>query len=816
MGKKLICIHGHFYQPPRENPWFDTIEVQDSAYPYHDWNERVTAECYAPNSASRILGEKGRIINIVNNYSRISCNFGPTLLSWLEESEPEVYRALLEADRESARRFSGHGSALAQAYNHMILPLACRRDKVTQVKWGLADFKKRFGRDPEGMWLPETAVDVETLEALAEQGVRFTILAPHQAARVRKRGERSWQDVTGARIDPTRAYDTRLPSGRRLALFFYDGPISRAVAFEHLLSSGATFLQRLASGFSEARGWDQLMHIATDGETYGHHHRFGEMALAWVLDRIESERSFQLTNYGEYLEQHPATHEVEIIPNTSWSCAHGVERWRSDCGCNSGGHPGWTQAWRAPLRRSLDWLRDTLGVLYETKAQGLLTDPWQARDAYIEVVLDHSSAQLETFLTSHARRPLSQSERVYALKLLEMQRHAMLMYTSCGWFFDELSGIETVQVLQYAGRAVQLAHEISPEPLETRLLTLLVEAPSNVPERGHGAAIFQELVKPSMASLATVAAHYAIDSLFDRQGERVVPLSYRVGGRHYNINTRDARVAEAGRARLAVGHLVITSKLTTESADLCFGVLHLGDHNLSGGVRACHGEAEYRAMVSEVTAAFSRADLPAVLRLLDKHLELTYSLKSLLKDEQRRLLSIILDSTLAETAQVYKQLYENQAPLMRFLADLGAPLPQALQSTAEFVLNTELRKALGAQELDLARIHKLQHDAANFRVALDRPGLAFTLGHTLRRMTRQVAANPLEFKLFQALTAAVGLAVTLPFEVDLWAVQNVYFHLPSEALARAREASDRGEPEARDWVTCHQVLGELLRVLPAS
>ncbi|HLY98666.1 MAG TPA: glycoside hydrolase, partial [Candidatus Angelobacter sp.] len=227
---RYICIHAHFYQPPRENPWLEAVEGQESARPYHDWNERITAECYAPNTAARILDTQGRIRQIINNYSRISFNFGPTLLSWMAESERETYQRIVDSERDSQQRFSGHGSAIAQAYNHIILPLASQRDKETQVQWGIRDFVHRFGRAPEGMWLPETAVDTETLETLARHGIRFTILAPHQAARVRRMGGRAWKDLSGGRIDPSRAYLARLPSGNKISLFFYDGPISQAVA----------------------------------------------------------------------------------------------------------------------------------------------------------------------------------------------------------------------------------------------------------------------------------------------------------------------------------------------------------------------------------------------------------------------------------------------------------------------------------------------------------------------------------------------------------------------------------------------------------
>jgi len=377
--ERYLCIHGHFYQPPRENPWLEVIEQQDGARPYHDRNERITVECYAANTASRILDQHGLIERIVNNYAGISFDFGPTLLSWLESHAPEVYEALREADRESQRRFSGHGSALAQAYNHLILPLATARDKHTQVLWAIADFTYRFGRAPEGMWLPETAVDLETLAILAEHGIRFTILAPRQAQRVRDIQGKEWRDVTGERIDPTTAYAVRLPSGKSIAAFFYHGSIAQAVAFENLLRSGDSLAHRLHQIFSAEPPWPQLAHIATDGESYGHHHRFGEMALAYALQVIEGRNLARLTNYGEFLERYPPRHEVEVVENSSWSCAHGVERWRGDSGCSSGAHPEWRQTWRAPLRQALDWLRDTVAPLFEERAGRFLRDPWEAR-----------------------------------------------------------------------------------------------------------------------------------------------------------------------------------------------------------------------------------------------------------------------------------------------------------------------------------------------------------------------------------------------------------------------------------------------------
>lgn len=492
--ERYICIHGHFYQPPRENPWLGIVEQQESAAPYHDWNERITAECYAPNTASPILNGDQQVIQTVNNYTKISFNFGPTLLSWMERHRPDVYQAILAADQLSGERFSGHGSALAQVYNHMIMPLANSRDKETQAIWGIKDFQKRFARFPEGMWLPEAAVDLETLEILAALGIKFTILAPHQARRVKEMGHGEWRDVSGGRIDPTMAYLCCLPSGRSISLFFYNGLISQDVAFGDLLNNGELFAKKLLSGFSDQRNRPQIVHIATDGETYGHYRRFGDMALAYCLQSIDTADSVRLTNYGEYLENYPPSHMVEIVENSSWSCAHGVERWRDNCGCHTGTHPRWSQAWRRPLRKAMDWLRDQIDAIYDEEAATYLSDPRETRNNYIEVMLDPSSGRVEKFLETDAHRKLASKERERAVKLLEMEKNAMLIYTSCGWFFDDISGIETVQVMRYAAKAMELAEELVGIRLETEYVRMLKAAPSNL--HVNGAKTYELLVKP--------------------------------------------------------------------------------------------------------------------------------------------------------------------------------------------------------------------------------------------------------------------------------------------------------------------------------
>jgi alpha-amylase/alpha-mannosidase (GH57 family) len=804
--QRNLCIHGHFYQPPRENPWLEAVELQDSAYPYHDWNERITAECYASNAVSRILDGENRIQEIVNNYAKISFNFGPTLLRWLEEKAPDVHRAIQAADQESCRKFSGHGSAIAQAYNHMIMPLANRRDKQTQVLWGIRDFEYRFGRRPEGMWLPETAVDLETLQILAEHGIRFTILSPHQARRMRLLGARGWRDARGGRIDPSTVYRQRLRAGAAINLFFYDGPISRALAFENLLIRGEDFAERLLGAFSEKRTWPQLVHVATDGETYGHHRRFGDMALAYALRYIESKELAKLTNYGEYLEHNPPLHEVGILERTSWSCVHGIERWRSDCGCNSGGHPGWNQAWRAPLREALDFLRDALIPRYEKMAKLLLKDPWAARDDYIEIILNRSAENVDAFFRRHATHELSAEERVRALKLLELQRHAMLMYTSCGWFFDELSGLETVQVMQYAGRAVQLSQELSGDGLEEQFLEKLAQAKSNLPDPRDGRNIYEKFVRPARVDLSKVGAHYAVSSLFEDYADESETYCYRVRREDYKLLT-------AGQAKLALGRATITSNITTESATCSFGVLHLGDQNIRGGIRDFRSLGAYEELGQEVRAAFERGDLDEVGRIVEKNFESgAYTLKLLFRDEQRKILRSIVEARLAEVSADYRRIYEGNAPLMRFMTSLGIPLPKGLQVAAEFTLNDRLAQILAAETIDKSHFGAALEEAKIAGVTLDETRLEFTFRKQLDRLARGFQGVPRDPAVLEAFRSAADLLRSLPFEVNLWTPQNCYHAVLRSVYPQVLAEAGRGEEAAHAWVEQFRPLGEILRV----
>ncbi len=801
-SERYVCIHGHFYQPPRENAWLESVERQESAYPYHDWNERVTAECYLPNTSSRIMGKSGYIERIVNNYEKMSFDIGPTLFEWLEKEEPEVHEAIIEADRRSRERFSGHGSAMAQAYNHIIMPLANHRDRYSQVVWGIRDFEYRFGRKPEGMWLPETAVDSETLDIMAELGIKFTVLAPHQARRVRKIGGSGWKDVSGAAIDISQPYLVDLPSGHKINIFFYNGPLSQAVAFEDILKNGEKFARQLTDNFSEKKNRAQLEHIATDGETYGHHHRFADMALAFALQYIEDNELAKITNYGEFLEKFPPTYEAEIVEKTSWSCSHGVDRWWSDCGdaTGSGDHPEWNQKWRTPLRNAFDMLRDRLAPQYEEKARQLLKDPWNARDAYIDVILDRSPESVAKFFNKYASHNLSDDEKVIALKLLEMQRHALLMYSSCGWFFDEISRPEPVQVIHFAGRVVQLARELFGDGLEQEFLGILEKAKSNKLEEGDGRRIFENLVRPSMIDLTRVGAHYAINSLFEKYSEESRIYCYRVKNEDYSTT-------DCGKNRFVAGHAKVTSEITLETADICFGVFHLGGHVINAGVSLFRGETEYQAMVKETGRACDSADFTGVIRLLDKHFgSSTYSLKSLFRDEQREVLDHILKSTMTEIETAYRQLYEHHYPPMRFLSELGGPVPKAFHSAAELIINIDLHRAVNAETIDTAAVKNLIETAATWQVELDTDGVGYDFKVNLEKMAARVVSDPENADGVKSLLSAVTLARDLPFPVDLWRVQNVYWTLLQEVYPQLKQSASSG------WVDTFEKLGERLNI----
>ncbi len=805
MTERFVCIHGHFYQPPRENACLGTVEIQDSAYPYHDWNERITAECYAPNTAARILDGEGKIIGIVNNYARMSFNVGPTLMSWMEEKTPETYRDILEADKQSLVSQGGHGNAIAQVYNHMIMPLANKRDKKTQILWGIKDFNRRFGRFPEGLWLSETAVDLETLDIAAHAGIWFVILAPFQALRVRDRKRRKWKDVRGGKIDPTRSYLCKLPSGRSINIFFYDGPISRAVAFDKLLNKGEDFAKRLLEGFSDKRGWNQILNIATDGETYGHHFGFGDMALAYALHYIESNGLAKLTNYGAYLERNKPTHEVEIIENTSWSCFHGIERWRADCGCSSGGNPGWNQQWRKPLREALDWLRDRLAEQYEREASRYFDDPWEARNGYIDAVLDNSLEARESFFGTYGRGALKKTDEIILLKLLEIQRQSMLMYTSCGWFFDDISGIETVQILQYAGMALQISEGLSGDSLEQGFLERIEKAKSNIDEHRDGQRIYEKFVKPAMVDLKKVAAHYAISSLFKEYGETADVYKFIVKREDYHL-------LRGGSAELALGKISVCSRTTGDNEAISFSVLSFGGRALEGGIRGFLGDEAYNAMKNETIETFQAGAFTEVIRLMDKHFGMhNYSLNDLFRDTQRRILRLITTGAQEKFTALFRDTYELNKSLIFFLKEVNMPVPVWFLSVAAAFLNREIILAFCEDKISHEKIRAIIHDMKALGVAVETVDVEFNVRRCLEDTIRRLTADPsMHSYLLGELKELIELLRTIPLDVNYWQIQNIYYAMLIGVYTDYRSRANLGEDGARLWVERFEELGKTL------
>ncbi|MFQ5717121.1 MAG: DUF3536 domain-containing protein, partial [Nitrospinales bacterium] len=644
------------------------------------------------------------------------------------------------------------------------------------------------------------------LEVLAEQEIQFVILAPHQARGVRPLGGGKWQNVSQGKIDTTQPYTLCLPSGSVISLFFYHGAISHAVAFGDILNSGETFAHRLFGAFSENSAAPQLVHIASDGETYGHHHKFGDMALAAALRCVQSTPGVQLANYGEFLEKHPPAYEVKLFEETSWSCAHGVERWRGDCGCHTGGGPGWNQSWRRPLRVALEWLRDALGLAFEKKARRFLNDPWAARNDYVDLVLDRSPENVERFFERNARRTLTQTEKTAVLKLMELQRHAMTMFTSCGWFFAEISGIETVQIIQYAGRAIQLFRQIFGEGLEPRFLELLERAKSNLPDIGNGRRIYEKSVTSGKVDLPKLCAHLAVNSLFEE-------LPAKRGFYGCRVEFEDFQPCGSGKARLALGRAKLTSEVVLESGVFAFGFLHRGDYNLTGHVREVNDLKNYRLMAEEVQRAFQKGDFAKTIQTLERHLgSPAYTLKSLFRDEQNKILERIMDSALVECEPVYRKLYEYYAPLIRFLKVQDIAPPKLLSTAFELVLNFGLRHACDGEAPDLERISKILEEAEIDGVSLDAAAFELRLGRGIERMARRFLASPGDLPLLQTLKRAIDLTAASPFRVDLWKAQNIFYEMLENIFPAFEEQAEKGNETAKIWMVCFLACAEALSV----
>jgi len=450
-------------------------------------------------------------------------------------------------------------------------------------------------------------------------------------------------------------------------------------------------------------------------------------------------------------------------------------------------------------------LRDSLALPFEDRGRELLKDPWAARNDYLSVINDRSTENAERFFDRHAARPLNDADKTTVLKLLELQRHAMLMYTSCGWFFDELSGIETVQVIQFAARAVQLAQELFGDSLEGQFVERLALAKSNLPEHGDGRRVYEKFVRPAMVDWERLGAHYAISSLFESYPEQTKIYCFMA-------EREDYQILEAGMAKMAVGRVKLISEITRESSALGFGVIHMGDHNVNGGVQKYLSNESYLTLIHEAAEPLTRADFAEVIRLMDRRFgESHYSVRSLFRDEQRKTLDLILSATLGEAETLYRQIYEHRAPMMRFLTALHIPLPKAFQSAAEIVLNGYLRRAFEQEEIDTERINGLLETAKVEGISLDNATLEFAFRKNIERMAERFAAEPTEAHL-RLLDTAAGLLRSLPFTVDLWKVQNVYYGMLKNVYPKMRENKERDDESAQALIRGFEALGQKLAV----
>jgi alpha-amylase/alpha-mannosidase (GH57 family) len=800
MNHKYICIHGHFYQPPRENAWLEVVEQQESAAPYHDWNDRINFECYAANTAARVLGEKDRIINIINNYERISFNFGPTLLHWLEKADPAAYKSILEADIVSQLRFDGHGSAMAQVYGHLILPLANQRDRVTQVRWGIRDFEHRFKRKPAGMWLSETAANTDTLEVLAAEGILFTVLAPRQAKAFRRLGDAKWIEVSHENIDTRRPYTCLLPSGNRIDLFFYDGDISQAVAFKGLLMSGKLFAKRLELPFTDDDE-PELVHIATDGETFGHHHRFGEMALADCLQTIEKDGKIKLTNYAQYLAKFPPQFEAKIHENSSWSCVHGVQRWTDNCGCNSGGNPSYHQKWRGPLRFALNWLRDQLIPVFETEGNKLLKDPWVARDQYIDVLLDRSDETIDAFLRQHALKPLNEKDRIKVLRLMEMQRNTMLMYTSCGWFFDEVSGIETIQIMQYACRAIAYNKQITGANLEEEFRFRLKQVPSNVAAYQNAGNVYDKKVVTAQVSLEHVGMHIALSSLFEKYPPQVDIYNYLATSEVFERLVSGYRV-------LTIGKMAVKSRLVHSEQRLTYAVLYLGQLDIIGNISVDMDSDLFEEVHAKLRDAFKGGDLPSLIGLLQQYFGANkYSIWQLFRDERQKVINIITDKNTRLLENSFEAMFQEQYPLMSAIHHNGLIVPDAYRNTIQFAMQMRLHEFFKLEKLN---IHDLQHildELTKWDITItDKKTFRYAASERIYKELQGLRDDSLTAEGLKILIHIFKCLDQMEIGLDLWKSQNLYFSTLQYFLKE--EKFYLGE----EWKTLFFELGEWLEV----
>jgi len=691
-----LIIHGHFYQPPRENPWLGIIEKQPDAAPFHDWNERIAAECYIPNTVSRILDESFRIDAVVNNFEYLSFNVGPTLAAWLAAHEPAAYDRILAADRRSAERLDGHGNAVAQVYNHAIMPLASPEDQHLQIARGIEDFKGRFDREPEGMWLSETAANDATLRQLIDHDIRFTILSPAQARRVRPIGAKRWKNVENGTIDIARAYrwferDSRgrAKRDRWIDVLFFSRDLAQAVSFGHLMRDAARF----ADGIMKCRRPDdpaQLLLVATDGETFGHHEPFADMCLAYFFDRLAPTLDVTITNPGRYLSQFPPEMELCIKPGkdglgTSWSCPHGVGRWMEDCGCGRGADGSWNQKWRTPLREGIDRIRAGVAQFAREQLGPVVKDVDRARIQYVHVAGERSPAALRDFAARHLKDPSCRAHLTTALTLLEADHVSMLSQSSCGWFFDDMARYEPVQNMRYVRRAAELVMRITPKSILTPFLDTIEKARSNVRDMGNGRDVFMKLVEPTVFDATELIVSYAIAKLLT--GDGACCSRY-----HYGV-MEEAGEALGDDGESIVGLLRVTDGITGEKNRYAYFARRFSLQAVPVYVRGIDRSEQYHSMVAAIEAggaAFGPGTMGGR----------TLGWGDLTEEVRERILSEVLADAREDLAGDLRALYDAHRELMRTLVAAALPIPKELLAVAKAALKARLRQEVIAHRGD--------------------------------------------------------------------------------------------------------------------
>ncbi len=811
--KKFVCIHGHFYQPYRKNPWTGQLQLQKQTYPYGDWNEKINAQCYRANAFARILGQKGRIRDIVNNYAGMSFNFGPTLLEWIRENDPKTYEAILSGDRQSLDVFSGHGSAIAQAYNHIIMPLSHQKDKEIQVAWAIHDFEEKFKRRPEGMWLAETAVDHASLEVLADYGIKFTVLSPYQAQKIRKIKDKGpFTDVSGGSVHTRTAYICRLPSGREISLFFYDRDLSTEVSFGDILKNGHDFTERIKNSFSKNQAQAEIIVIASDGEAYGHHKKFAEMALAYCIEDISKSSRARLTVFGQYLQMHPPEYEAVIFENTAWSCAHNLSRWSDGCACGMG--QDFQQDcsdtnWRRPLREGIDLLRKGIDTLFYAQAPKYLKDK-DAADAvlfaFIRVINDRRSAHIGSFLEKYIKRDDAKEPedmKSGLLKLLEMQRQAMLMQSSDGWFFDDITRIEAAQILRHALMALSLAACFEEKGLYGNFLNTLQEAKSNVVKGEDGRTFFHAQALGYRYNASAIAAHFAAYMLMLLQSSGSLRIAKQVDFYCHEITVEKSEHDTSGGYELLLARISMLSTLTLERSRFCFCCMHengeLQDNMEQGAFitimvskeQACPEEQNGTDVFFETAKKiYKEDDIGALVQYLkEQKIFEVFHLNSLDERLQAGLLDKIIKRKLRKALQGARQSQASINGMVRSCEGLDSftRVRDSLDMADALLAKAALLKILDKEEIDAADIERMWEIAAQRREEdpgqkseLFSPGhfkgFVFALEKKITLFFASAAHRGFADGSLKEMVMCIRVLDKFGILIDGWQIQNILFH----------------------------------------